>query len=277
MRKKCNNYFLTIAAALVFVLLMGTLPETLLAQNENPSIFALVEPMKTTPEHEESYIELELNMWKKLHQARVDKGMILGWYLYRVHYTGSADKYNYVTVTLFADRSQLEAPWAGIDPSEVMPDVDINEFYEETLASRDMVGSNLISRIESIYREGGPGDFKFLQIDYMKVKQGHDGDYIATEVNIWKAIHEQFIKAGSRTGWSLWGRVFPSGYALDYQYVTVNYFSDFSQIGTANYNDAYQKAHPDMEIGKVTEQTLNSRVLVRSELWKVVDKVVAEQ
>ena len=96
--------------------------------------------------------------------------MILGWYLYRVHYTGSADKYNYVTVTLFADRSQLEAPWAGIDPSEVMPDVDINEFYEKTLASRDMVGSNLISRIESVYGEGGPGDFKFLQIDYMKVK-----------------------------------------------------------------------------------------------------------
>ena len=32
-----------------------------------------------------------------------------------------------------------------------------------------------------------------------------------------------------------------------------------------------------MEIGKVTEQTLNSRVLVRSELWEVVDKVVAEQ
>jgi len=271
-----NNYNF-IRTALCSVLLLAILaiviPKAAMAQDT--PVYALVEFMKTSPENESKYVDLEMNVWKKLHQERINRGLIVGWYLYRVQYTAANDPYNYVTVTLFNDRSKLENYWGDIDPATVLPDTDIDEVFEETIESRDLVSSNLMNRIDMLYPPGSP-EFKYLQLDYMKVKQGHDGEYVDTEVNMWKPIHQQFINAGSRIGWSLWGRIFPSGYGLDFQYVTVNYFSDYSQIGTANYNDAYIKANLGMSINEISEITNKSRLLVKSELWEVIDKVVAQ-
>ncbi|WP_340111287.1 hypothetical protein [Maribellus mangrovi] len=267
----------TVSLFTVVFFLLGVAPLTILGQDSPSPMFGLVEFMKTTPGNEGNYVELERTVWKKLHQARVDKGIIAGWYLYRVHYTASDDPYNYVTVTLFTDKNRLENPWEGIDPAEILGEAEVDKAYEETMKTRSLVSSNLMNRMETVYPEGGPGDFKYLQLDYMKVKQGHDGEYVNAEVEVWKPIHNEFIKAGSRVGWSLWGRIFPSGYGLDFQYVTVNYFSDFAQIGTANYNDAISKAHPNEDTDALMEQTNKSRLLVKSELWEVVDKVVAGQ
>ncbi|WP_167615763.1 hypothetical protein [Maribellus sediminis] len=277
MNTMCNNFKKTVLLCTTLVFILGFAPLTMQGQVSPSPLFGLVEFMKTTPGNEGNYVELELNTWKKLHQARIDKGLIVGWYLYKVHYTASDDPYNYVTVTLFSDKNKLENPWADIDPAEVLGDIDVDKVFEETMKTRKMVGSNLMNRMEFVFPEGGPGDFKYLQLDYMKVKQGHDSEYYNTEVEVWKPIHNEFIKAGSRVGWSLWGRVFPSGYGLDFQYVTVNYFSNFAQIGTANYNDATSKAHPNEDVSKLMEQTNNSRLLVKSELWEVIDRVMANQ
>lgn len=277
MNKKYKYLRKAVPLCIVMVFLLGFAPLTMMGQNSPSTMFGLVEFMKTTPGSEGNYVELERTVWKKLHQARVDKGIIAGWYLYRIHYTASDDAYNYVTVTLFTDQSKLENPWEGIDPAEVLGEAEVVKAYEETMKTRSLVSSNLMNRMEFVFPEGGPGDFKYLQLDYMKVKQGHDGEYINTEVDVWKPIHNEFIKAGSRVGWSLWGRVFPSGYGHEFQYVTVNYFSDFAQIGTANYNDALSKAHPNEDTDALMEQTNKSRLLVKSELWEVVDKVMAGQ
>lgn len=276
MKTKLTNYFYAVACTIVLGAMATTLPLTLLAQENNPTVFALVEFMKTSPENESAYVDMELNVWKKLHQERINRGIIAGWYLYRVNYTAANDPYNYVTVTLFADGSKLENYWGDVDPAAVLPNTDIDKVFEETLKSRDLVSSNLMHRIDMLYPQDGP-EFKYLQLDYMKVKQGHDSEYVSAEQDIWKSIHQQFINAGSRVGWSLWGRVFPSGYGLDFQYVTVNYFSDFSQIGTANYNDAYIKADLGMSADEISETTNKSRLLVKSELWEVVDKITAGQ
>jgi hypothetical protein len=267
---------LRIAMVAILAVFLGFSPKAAFSQENVPPVFALVEFMKPTPQNEGKYVELEQNVWKKLHQARVDKGIIVGWYLYRVHYTAANDPYNYVTVTLFSDPLKMENPWQGIDVSSVLNGMNVDKVYEETLNSRELVSSNLMNRIDFVYPEGGPGDFKYLQLDYMKVKQGMDGDYIDTEVNLWKSIHKEFIKAGSRVGWSLWGRNFPSGYGLDFQYVTVNYFSDFSKIGTANYQDAYEKANLGMSVSEISEKTNKARLLVKSELWEVVDHTEAQ-
>jgi len=274
MKNSYNFIRMTLCCVMVMAILAVSNPKPVVAQDT--PVYALVEFMKTNPGQESTYVDLEMNVWKKLHQARVDRGNIVGWYLYRIHYTAANDPYNYVTVTLFNDRSKLEDPWEGIEAAAILTGMDIDKVSEETMQSRELVSSNLMNRLDIVYPEGGPGDFKYLELDYMKVKQGHDGEYLNTERNIWKPIHEQFIKDGSRVGWSLWGRIFPSGFGLDFQFVTVNYFSDYSQIGMANYNDAFVKADLGMSINEISETTNNSRLLVKSELWEVIDKVVAE-
>lgn len=257
---------------LVLAFVLGVIPIIGNAQN-GPNVFAIVDFMKVKPADEGKYLELEKNIWNPLHQARIDQGKITGWILYRVLYTGTNDPYNYVTITFFDNPANLEDPWSGIDPKKILSGKDTDKAFDETLKSRDLVTSQLIFRQDEALPEGGPVAIKYIQIDYMKVKPGNEGAYLDVEKNIWKPIHQEFIKAGSRAGWSLWNEVYPAGSGSDYQYITANYFSEFTKIGTADYNAAINKAHAGKDIDAMGVKTTNSRDLVRSELWQVLDSL----
>jgi L-rhamnose mutarotase len=261
--------FLTLATAFI----LACYPIKGNAQNA-PTVFAIVDFMKVKPENEAKYLDVEKNTWRPLHQERLKQGKIIGWVLYRVLYTGTDDPYNYVTMTFFDYPANLEDPWAGIDPAKVLAGKDIDKLMDETGKSRDLVKSNLIVRLDEVVPDGGPGEVKYIQVDYMKVKPGNESAYVEMEETIWKPIHEAFIKAGTRAGWSLWNQVYPAGSALDYQYITANYFKDFSKIGAADYNAAIGKAHAGKNIDELSKKTTDSRDLVRSELWQTVDVVM---
>lgn len=276
MKKKYNYFLRAFFLFVISTVILCAFPMLSHAQENDPPLFALVECMKVKPENESKYLEVEKNIWKPLHLERTKNGNIAGWFLYKVRFTGTDDAYNYVTVTLFSNPANIEDPWKNIDPAKVLPGKDLDAAMKETGESREMVSSSLINRQASVYPEDGPGDFKYIQLDYMKVEQGKENDYWEAETNIWKPVHQEFIKAGSRVGWSLWGRVFPSGAGLDYQYVTVNYMADWSKIGTADYNDAFAKAHAGKNLDELFAKTNASRVLVKSELWEVIDKAFAQ-
>lgn len=246
------------------------------SQENNPPNFAIVECMKVKPENENRYLEVEKSIWKPLHQERAKQGIIAGWMLFKVRFTGTDDNYNYVTVTLFNDPLKIEDPWKNINPAKVLPGKDLDAAMKETGESRDLVSGILINRQAFVYPEGSPGGAKYLQIDYMKVEQGKEAEYMDVETNIWKPVHNEFIKAGSRVGWSFWSRIFPSGSGQEFQYITVNYFKDWSKIGDADYNDAFNKAHPGKDINTISERTDASRNLVKSELWEYVDGAFAQ-
>lgn len=257
---------------LVLAFVWACLPQIGNAQND-PTAFAITDLMKVKPGSEDKYLDLEKNIWKPMHQERINQGKITGWILYRVLYTGTTDLYNYVTVTFFDKAANLEDPWAGIDAKKILPGKDVDKAFAETLNCRDLVRSNLIMKQDEAIPEAGAGPAKYIQVDFMKVKPGNDGAYLDVEKNIWKPVHQEFIKAGTRSGWSLWGNLYPAGSGTDYQYVTANFFTDFSKIGAADYNDAFKKAHAGKDIDALNVQTGNSRDLVRSELWEVIDSV----
>lgn len=272
MEKKQKKIVKALLAFLAFAFVLACLPLNGTAQDQS-AVFATVDYMKVKPGFEDKYVDLEKNVWKPLHQERINQGKIIGWILFRVLYTGTSDLYNYVTVTVFDNPANLENSWAGVDSPKILAGKDIDKLYKETLNCRDLVKSNLIMREDFAYPEGGPVAYKYIQVDFMKVKPGNEGLYLDVEKTIWKPVHNEFIKAGSRVGWSLWSATFPSGSGLDYQFSTVNYFSDFSKIGMANYTDAFAKAHPGKDINELSKKTGDSRDLVKSELWEVVDEI----
>jgi len=148
----------------------------------------------------------------------------------------------------------------------------VDEHLKEGESCRNKYG---VQKSEIIL-ENVSGKIKYIQVDYMKVKPGNDAAYLDAEKTIWKPIHKEFINAGSRVGWSLWSEIFPSGSACDYQYVTANYIAEFSKLGTADYNAAYAKAHAGKNMAEMESKTMNSRDLVRSELWQEVDEVMKQ-
>jgi hypothetical protein len=54
------------------------------------------------------YRNLETDLWKPVHQLRVDKGYITSWRLYGHHFPGGPRDYQYVTVTEFPSLQAMD-------------------------------------------------------------------------------------------------------------------------------------------------------------------------
>lgn len=276
MKKNYLNVWNSVRYILIIAMAVSFMAGTVMAQ-QNTNLFIEVDLMKVKPGEEGNYVELEQKIWKPLHQERINKGIIVGWVLYQVMYTGADDAYNYATVNVYANPANLENPYQGIDAGKIIPGIDVQKEIGKTLNARTLVKKQLLSRANYAYPGGGenPAPHKYIVVNYMKTIPG--GNFVEVENELAKPVSQELIKNGDWAGWSLWSNVFPRGAGMESNFVTVDYFSDYSKIGSANYRQAFEKAHPGKDWSEFANKVGNSRNMVRSELWKVIDAVFAGQ
>lgn len=93
--------------ALAGAFLAGTLMPSATTQSTKRH-FLRIDFMEIPAGQALQYRNLETNLWKPVHQLRVDKGYITSWRLYGHHFpTGNAD-YQYVTVTEFPSLGAMD-------------------------------------------------------------------------------------------------------------------------------------------------------------------------
>jgi hypothetical protein len=276
MKKSYLNFWKSMGFVLIISMVVFSMPKTVLAQG-SANLFIEVDFMKVKPGEEGNYVELEQSVWKPLHQDRINKGVIVGWILYQLMYTGAADAYNFATVNVYANPDHLEDPYKGVNFEKVHPGKDLKKEFEKTLNARVLVKKQLMSRASYANPDGGgnPGPHKYIVVNYMKTIPG--GNFLNLENEIAKPVSQELIKNGSWTGWSVWSNVFPRGTGMESDVVTVDNYADFSKIGSLNYRQAFEKAHPGKDWSEFTTKIGSSRNMVRSELWKVIDSVYAGQ
>lgn len=141
------------ALALAGAFLAGTLVPSGETQS-NKRHYLRVDFMKIPAAQALRYRTLEEDLWKPVHQLRVDKGYITRWSLYGHHFPGGAGgsrDYQYVTVTEFPSLSAMD----DLHYPELFQEVhgaDYNtEITKETLESRTLTHTDiwaLISRVD---------------------------------------------------------------------------------------------------------------------------------
>jgi hypothetical protein len=233
---------------------------------------AVVDYMKVPPGGGSKYLEVE-KAWKKLHQARLDAGLILGWSLYEVMFSGAEDAYQYATVTMYKSLDDYEKSFDQSVVSKAYPDYkekDWDNFGEKTGASRTLTNTKLFYYVVGI----DPKDItqeKYLMISTMRVKPTGMEAYEKMEKDWYKPLHTQMIKQGAMEGWSIWGKWL--GDATEYQYVAVNSYSSFDQMTRGNYTEAIKKALPGKNPAEITAKTYAARDMTGSQIWKKIDEV----
>jgi L-rhamnose mutarotase len=269
MKNKFSVNQKNITIALMVFMLCVTFSKHGKTQEQTPTLYALVEYMKVKPENVEKYLELAKDFWKPLQQERIAQKEIIGWRLFQVRYKGSSDEYNFVTAAFFDDFKKLEKVY-NIDVQKVHPGRNIDDTMVEIYKVRDLVKTNLLV-VNSRTSSNVP--YKFLQVNFMQVKQGEESAYVNMENTIWKPVHQELVNAGSRAGWSLWSTVYPGGSGNDYQFLAVDDLSEFKQIEINDLESIFGKVHAGKSVNELMNQTNNSRILVRSELWELLDSV----
>ena len=97
------------AIALVAAFLAGTLVPTASTQSTSaPKQYLQVQYMRVNPGMASEFRSLERDLWKPVHQERVNRGLIRSWGLYGVHLPGGAVDYDFVVLTEFSDFASLE-------------------------------------------------------------------------------------------------------------------------------------------------------------------------
>ncbi len=239
-----------------------------------PTLFVAVDFMKVKPQDLSRYLEVEQEIWKPMHEERIRQGIIVGWYLYAVEFSGTADEYNYVAISLYDSPENLENPWTQEIPRTVHPTLPISEIVEKTNTARENVKSELFSSIATAPEIPLEIPAAYLEVNFMHVEPGKNSAYEQLETDIWLPIHTESIESGRTAGWGLWRSLFPRGSGQKYQYLTLNTFSEFSYIFQADYSAAFKNIHPEKDFADVTEKSREARTIVRTELWDLIDFVI---
>ena len=216
----------------------------------------------------EDYETLERE-WRTIHQRSLDQGLIYGWYLAKKHFSGTQDEYDYLTIVIYPSFEATQIPL----PSSVYAGYE-DDFFEKTLASRDFIRAEIyetpvITEVTNLPR--------FVHLNFVKVDQGKDEEYLVLENDIWKPAMESMIKNGIQSTYSVYKQLYPGGYAGAYNYVTISGFADLRKLSTDppdGWEELLINVHPDKDPAKILNNTDKLRKQVKLELWELLETVV---
>jgi hypothetical protein len=245
-------------------------------EGESSQIVAQVSYMKAEPGEVGKYLNLEREIWKPIHQERMNDGKILRWSLYSVRYPGgTGHDYNYVTVTFHESRADVENPEFGTYAERAHPDKNLSVLFERMYDARELVRSELWTRVDRLVPEDPQsGPAPFLQVDYMKVEPTAASDYVSLEQDVWKPVHQARVDAGMMSRWALWAMTLPHGTGQPYNFAAVNGYQSMADMGGYPEN-VWEEVHPDRNVEKIVKRTTAARDNVQGELWELVDSVPA--
>lgn len=255
-----------------FLLLFAFVFANGLAQTQpGPTVYALVTTQKVLPANIAEYEKMMKENWIPVHQLRKKNGKITNWALYKVHFAGVAEEYNYVAVSYYDSFVKTEP---NDNFPELMkaanPKADATAILEKMINIRTIQRQALYNRIDGTTPKAGAPATKYVLIDFMKSKAGMDAEYNKLERETWKPVHQVLVDGDKRNGWTFWSLVVPAGTASSHDYVTSNVFSNYAQIADQGYEAAFKKVHPGKEMQAIFDQTGKTRDGVRSELWELI-------
>jgi hypothetical protein len=208
--------------------------------------------------------------FKPIHELRKQKGKIISWYLFKVHFTGASDEYNYVTVQYYNAWGKTEADddWAALIKEQ-------NAKADPVAVSAKLRELRTIVREHIYYREANvdpktPTPFKYVMIDFMKVKPGMLADYMKVEKDEWRPFHQHLADNGTAAGWGFWSLIFPGGTSRTHEFVTSSRYSTYTKLSEIDYAATFKAVYPSKDAQAAFDRADKARDLVRSELWEVI-------
>ena len=141
------------ALCLMLAFLAGTLVPTASMQSGSAgrARYIRVDYMKIPPGQSTVYRSLESDLWKKVHEMRVDRGLIESWALYGHHFPGGGMDYQYVTVTEFPTLESMNADQLDYPKlfGEAYPDRSYDDILKQTEESRTLFQTDIWALLDS--------------------------------------------------------------------------------------------------------------------------------
>ena len=203
------------------------------AQENSSQLYLLFEFMQVKGEHGSDYLAVE-DFWSGIHKQRVADKSILGWDLWSVTPSGTAQGPQYFTVTLFSSLKDMLQAATSLDVMGYakkaypnMSDKDFNSMMDKTVKSRDCSDQVFFKQVDKT-----KGDFQMkvgtmITFDIMKQL---DDSYEKVESEIFKPWHQDMVNKGKKGSWELLETILPAGNTAYGTHLTVSMYKDVAQL-----------------------------------------------
>lgn len=240
------------------------------------TLYLKVDYFKAAGPQISEYLQVELDLWKPLHEERCNRGIIKSWDFYGV-VAGEPDvPYNFIAVNVFDDFNKIDYFDLNDIIGSVYPEMDIAEMMKRTRASREVVRTEIWQVNRRIMDEGQQAPAgNYLAAKYFDTRKG-SGEHMALELDFWGPIHETRINSDILDSWAMYTLLYPDGDTRHYTYWTVDYCDNLGDLQETVGMPLAKTAHPDLseeEINDFFNRTGKSRTLFKTELWKRIDSV----
>lgn len=230
-------------------------------------LYAVVDYMRVAQDRSpDEYIATE-KVWQKLHQRMVDLGTCRGWYVFRVENGGRNE---FVTVRLYNSLDKMAQPWSEEHFKAALTAEEMKK-VPETQKIRLLTRSELWS-LEAGTIKADPVSPGYSVIHFMKPRMGKQDAYYNAERNAFQKYHQARVNKGAMEAWLFLGRMFPSGADAEYDFVTINVYTDKAAAAKPMPEPASVGLQLTDELSKQADEGLASRELVREEIWHPVLK-----
>lgn len=251
---------------LIVALLLGNL--SLQAQTE--PVYVLREYMKVEPGQYDKYLQVE-QVWKKVHQRRVDEGKILGWGVYRSAFYGTNAHHDFMVVTRFRSGKDLaeaqKMTWDYIKKGISAQDTLVAFNSEKT---RKMV-SSMLSEMRLELNSGRENHF--FKMTHLKVMPGKWRELEALET-LMKPVFGEAAKMGPVSAWRFGKHLFPlaDGGATYYRIINTTTMDEMLKVEEGSYLEtAFKKVYPAKDFAATMKSIRDLITIMDVELYEFVD------
>jgi len=258
---------------ILFVISTWIIPDHVYPQqNSAQSLYLKVDYFKAEGSDISEYLDVELNLWKELHQERYNRGIIKSWDFYQV-VAGAVDSdYNYVAINVFDDFSMIDYFDLESIIQSVYPEMDPDELMERTRNSREVIRTEIWEVNGRLMKSGldSPGG-DYMTFNYFDARDS-SGEHMALEFDFWGPVHETRLDLNILNSWAMYTLLYPSGDAKKYTYATIDAYDNLADLIEPIDVSLAKAAHPQLTDEELDDylitRTSEARTLYKSELWK---------
>lgn len=225
------------------------------------------------------YFELELGIWRRIHEERIRQGVTKAWYFYSVlpgDNSVSDLPYDYITVSVYDDYDMVFDDLATEAILIAYPGIDLDELYNKSDEARAYVRSDLWSMVDVVSPYTGSKPMsEYISVNFFDFTD-HSGEHMELETGFWAGIHKERIRRGNLNSEAVFLLFNPEGTVRNYNYATIDYYDNLTQVRQPVDVDLVKAAHPQLtenEIQDFFDRTPEARSVFKSELWRLIDYI----
>ena len=115
----------------------------------------------------------------------------------------------------------------------------------------------------------------YMQVEFMKVPEGKEENWLKLERESWKPMHALRIKEGLIQSWATIAQTLPGDESNGPVFATVTTFRGWPDQTKTDWQGLLQKANPKADANALMQQTGAARKIVRTEIWQVLEQTDA--